>query len=96
MKALEPIVNGRLIQGWNGTERNPTEDVRRWVKVLCGLCLKHSLNRAQHVASVTCVDEASRRSLAELFGLIRECDLNNSGDVSRGCLDTNGVWGYQL
>lgn len=44
----------------------------------------------------TCVDEASRGSLAELFRLIRQCDLHNPRDVSRGCLDTDSVRCDQL
>lgn len=44
----------------------------------------------------TCVDEASRRSLAELFGFIRQCDLHDPRDVSRRCLHTDGVRCDQL
>lgn len=44
----------------------------------------------------TCVDEASRSSLAELFRFVRQCDLHNPGDVPRRRLDTDSVWCDQL
>lgn len=39
----------------------------------------------------TCVDEASRSSFAELLGLVRECDLHDPRDVSRGRLHPDSV-----
>ncbi len=45
---------------------------------------------------LTRVDEASWRSFAELFGFVGQRDLNDPGDVTRGCLDPNGVRGDQL
>lgn len=44
----------------------------------------------------TCVDKASRCSLAELFWFIWQCDLNDPRDVSRRCLDADSVWCNQL
>ena len=45
---------------------------------------------------LTCVDEASRRSFAELFGLVGQRDFHNTRDVSRWSLDADGVGSYQL
>lgn len=39
----------------------------------------------------TCVDEAARRSFAELFGLVGEGDLHDPGDVSWGRLHPDGM-----
>ena len=46
--------------------------------------------------SVTCVDEASRCSFAELFGFVGQRDLHHPGDVSGWSLHTNGMGGDQL
>ena len=38
-----------------------------------------------------CVDEATRRALAELTTFVAECHLNDAGDVTRRRLDLDGV-----
>lgn len=45
---------------------------------------------------LTCVDEATRCSLAKLFRFIRQCDLHDPGNVARGCLDADSVRRDQL
>lgn len=50
----------------------------------------------QNKLCVTCVDEASRRSFTELFGFVRQRDLDDPGDVARRSLDSDGVRGDQL
>lgn len=45
---------------------------------------------------LTGVDEASRCSFAELFRLVRQRDLHNPRNVTRGSLDPDGVRGDQL
>lgn len=44
----------------------------------------------------TCVDEAPRCPLAELFRFVGERDLHDPWDVARGRLDTDGVGRDQL
>lgn len=44
----------------------------------------------------TCVYEPSWCAFAELFGLVRESDLNNSRDVSGRRLHPDGMWCDQL
>lgn len=39
----------------------------------------------------TCVDEASRRSFAELLGFVGQCDFHDPRDVSGWRLNTDGV-----
>ena len=48
------------------------------------------------IVGLTGVDEASRRSFAELLGLVGQRDLHDPGDVTRGRLDPDGVGGDQL
>lgn len=45
---------------------------------------------------ITCVDEPSWRSFTELFGLVRQRDLDDPWDVSRRSLDPDGVGGDEL
>lgn len=45
---------------------------------------------------LTSVDKAPRSTFAELLRLVGEGDFNNSGDVPRRCLHSDGVGGYQL
>lgn len=47
-------------------------------------------------AGSTCVDEASRCALAELFGFVGQRDLHHPGNVSGWSLHTNGMGRDQL
>lgn len=44
----------------------------------------------------TCVYEPSWCAFAELFGLVRQSDLNDPGDVSGRRLHPDGMWRNQL
>lgn len=50
----------------------------------------------RRAGGLTCVDEASRRPLTELFGLVGQRDLDDPGDVAGRSLDPDGVGGDQL
>ena len=46
--------------------------------------------------AVTCVNETSRRSFTELFGLVGQRDLDDPGDVTGRSLDPDSMRGDQL
>lgn len=48
------------------------------------------------ILGLTCVNEPPRCAFAELFGLVRQSHLHDSGDVSGRRLDPDGVWRNQL
>lgn len=54
------------------------------------------MERGDWLLGFTCVDEPTRRSFTELFGLVGQRDLDDPGDVTGRGLDPDGMRGDQL
>lgn len=48
------------------------------------------------IVSLTNINEASRLTFAKLFTFIRQCDLNDTGNMAWRCLNTNRMRCYQF